>query len=500
MLGVKCRPSYHSLHSSSQSAPDNGLLKGITHMSPRLFCHSFPAYAKLKEEIAMIEVEIMHLERCLLSLYRTTFEHLPTFSDNPEIHIQYKTESALQVVANQSCYKLEPNMSRGGTVLHGQLFPGSILSGSDNPSYAAVKTTSKRDQNKSDLGHRSLADHLGASCIDNTLTTPDILSEEIVRSISSIYCKMVDSTLTDPGSSPSTSSSSHSSTFSQRTPCDSWSPHCTEEAIMHCQPQGFKKENGPYTAMIEVPKININDDNFDFAASMLQKLRSLVGSLEKIDPRKMKREGKLAFWINIHNALVMHTYLAYGTHSRLKSASILKAAYNVGGHCINAHVIQSSILGIRSHHSVPWLQTLLSPGMKSKRGSVKHIYAMEYPEPLVHFALCSGAYSDPAVRVYRARNIFQDLKIAKEEFIQASVYIQKETKIFLPKILDKFAKDMSLSMHGLLDTVDGCISNVQQKAIKRCVKERPDKSIHWLQMNSTFRYVIHRELAERKCV
>ncbi|THF95587.1 hypothetical protein TEA_003718 [Camellia sinensis var. sinensis] len=33
---------------------------------------------------------------------------------------------------------------------------------------------------------------------------------------------------------------------------------------------------------------------------------SLVKSLEKIDPRKMKREEKLAFWINIRNALVMH--------------------------------------------------------------------------------------------------------------------------------------------------------------------------------------------------
>jgi hypothetical protein len=37
--------------------------------------------------------------------------------------------------------------------------------------------------------------------------------------------------------------------------------------------------------------------------------RSLVRILEKVDPRKMKREEKLAFWINIHNALVMHVWL-----------------------------------------------------------------------------------------------------------------------------------------------------------------------------------------------
>lgn len=34
--------------------------------------------------------------------------------------------------------------------------------------------------------------------------------------------------------------------------------------------------------------------------------RSLVQNLEKVDPSRMKREEKLAFWINIHNALVMH--------------------------------------------------------------------------------------------------------------------------------------------------------------------------------------------------
>lgn len=34
--------------------------------------------------------------------------------------------------------------------------------------------------------------------------------------------------------------------------------------------------------------------------------RSLVHRLEKVDPSRMKNDEKLAFWINIHNALVMH--------------------------------------------------------------------------------------------------------------------------------------------------------------------------------------------------
>ncbi|CAL5384272.1 unnamed protein product [Camellia sinensis] len=454
--------------------------------------------AELMGEIASLEIEIMHLERYLLSLYRTAFEqHLPTLMKSNGPYLLYNSGSPMKVIADQSCYKIEPDTWKGGRASHSQTSPPCALPGFDNLSHAAPPKTSS-DQKSADPGHRSLADHFGASCIDEALYTPDRLSEDIVKCMSSIYCRLANPTSTHAGFSvSSTSSLSSSSIFSPRNVSDSWSPHCNGEATGLGQFQGFKGESIPYAAMIEVSKICLDDNSFNYAARMLQKLRSLVKSLEKIDPRKMKREEKLAFWINIHNALVMHAYLAYGTHTHVRSTSILKAAYNVGGHCINAYIIQSSILGIRSHHSLPWLQALLYPGKKYKMGSTRHVYAIEYPEPLVHFALCSGAYSDPAVQVYTASSVFHDLKLAKEEFVQASVYIYKEKKISLPKMLYYFAKDMSLDVAGLLKEVNGCLTDeAQQKAIIKCLKGRPDKYIHWLPQSSTFRYIIHRELAE----
>ena len=92
--------------------------------------------------------------------------------------------------------------------------------------------------------------------------------------------------------------------------------------------------------------------------------------------------------------------------------------------------------------------------------------------------------------------MFQDLKLAKEEFVQASLYVHKETKIFLPKILDYFAKDMSLDVDSLLEVVKDCLSEGQHKAITNCLKGRPDKYIHWLPHRSTFQYRIHTDLAE----
>ncbi|KAL2506080.1 hypothetical protein Adt_21701 [Abeliophyllum distichum] len=454
--------------------------------------------AELVKEISTLEIEIVQLERYLLSLYRTAFQqHLPGTLGNHGTRVR-QMNGTPQVNAEKSSQKMELDILKGYNDNHGESSPSSAIAGSsDLVTVDTPKSSSRSEKNNVYSPHRSLAYHLGNSRIDDALNYPDRLSEEIIRCISSIYCKLANPTPTQKGFSvSSTSSFCSSSTFSPRNLSGSWSPQCNDEVIEHCDFEGLKQENGPYAAMIEVRKICLDDESYNYAATMLQKFRSLVKGLEKVDPKKMRREEKLAFWINIHNALVMHAYLAYGTQNYIKSTSIMKAAYNVGGHCINAYDIQSSILGIRPHYSAPWLQTILSPGKKFKTGSGKHPYAIEYPELLVHFALCSGADSDPAVRVYMANNVFHDLKVAKEDFIKATVYVHKETKIYLPKILCYYAKGMSLGMAGILEMVSECLSGPQQKAIQTCAKNRPEKYVYWLEQSTAFRYLIHKEIAE----
>ena len=39
--------------------------------------------------------------------------------------------------------------------------------------------------------------------------------------------------------------------------------------------------------------------------------RSMVEQLEKVDPSHLKHDEKLAFWINIYNALLMHVMQNY---------------------------------------------------------------------------------------------------------------------------------------------------------------------------------------------
>ncbi|XP_055835378.1 uncharacterized protein LOC129903887 isoform X3 [Solanum dulcamara] len=456
----------------------------------------FQSSMELMKEITTLEIEIMRLERYLLSLYRTAFhQNLPALLENQKIHSQGKISSSTQCTTD---HDVQLDTSKCGADQYDRISTTHALPGVSDQIQTAKKSSSIREK-LTDSAHRSLADHLIASRMDDVLSYPDRLSEEIVRCISCIYCKFSNpEILAQKGLSvSSTSSLSSSSTFSPRNLSGSWSSHHNEESTEQYEFEVCKDDNRPYSTMIEILKICLDDDSFNYATAMLHKFRSLVKSLEKVDPRNMKREEKLAFWINIHNALVMHAYLAYGTQNSVRSSSILKqAAYNVGGHCVNAYLIQSSILGIQPHYSAQWLRTLFSPGKKFATGNSRHTYAIEYPEPLVHFALSLGASSDPSIQVYTAKKVFQDLKVSKEEFIRATVYINKDKRICLPKIICYFAKDMSLSKDGVVETVMGSLPETQMKLVRSRMKDRADKLIYWLPQSWTFRYLIHKQVIQ----
>lgn len=121
------------------------------------------------------------------------------------------------------------------------------------------------------LRHHSLADHLRNSRIDDALIHPDRLSEDIIRCISSIYCKFVPS---NKGFS-STSSFCSSSTFSPGDLSGSWSPLCNDEVTENSDIESLKQDNGPSPTMVEVLKICLDDESYSYAATMLQKFRCL---------------------------------------------------------------------------------------------------------------------------------------------------------------------------------------------------------------------------------
>ncbi|KAL6656261.1 hypothetical protein ACP70R_007087 [Stipagrostis hirtigluma subsp. patula] len=428
--------------------------------------------ADLVGEIAALEQEVVRKELHLLSLYRRAFD-------------QYISEScSVSGEVDQETQSVDEGALRLRDIKQSAAFNLPTISNSVS------------EVSKSASRHSSLVNFLSASISEYVPKISCKLSEDILSCIASVYCKLASTTLQDADSaiSPSPSVSS-SSTFSPRHRNDSWSPRFNFDSPRQ---YGIQKErNEQNIGMIIVPRIRIDADKFDYASKMLETIRSLIQRLEKVDPMKMTHEEQLCFWINIHNALVMHAFLAYGLHDkRMKSTDmILKAAYNVGGQSVNAQIIQNSILGCQSHRPSLWVRTLFTPTKKSVAGTTRHPYALHHSEPIAHFALSTGAFSDPPVRLYTAKKIHHQLELARTEFIQANVMIRKQV-LLLPKVLHYYAKDAALELRHLVELVCESMSESQQQDAQRCLRRRIDKCVEWMPYKSSFRYVVHRDLAE----
>ncbi|MQL99595.1 hypothetical protein Taro_032323 [Colocasia esculenta] len=502
---------------------------------------------ELIREIAVLEVEVRYLEQYLLSLYRRAFDQqVPTFSP-PTVGKICEPPCSSQSLLHQGVSRTEIPPRRGNASdmmnhaslprknpanemcfagcsrrlagpgvhrSHSALSQRSICSGRMSPQ-AENLARALRECHSQPLAFLenepnstseviSLAEYLGTSIGDHVPETPNKLSEDLVKFMGSIYCKLAESPLVYPGPSSSpTSSFSSTGAFSPQYHGDIWSPGRRKESSLDSwldnpfRVEGIKEFSGPYNVMVEVPSFCLNSQRVVEVEDMLLRYRSLVLRLESVDPRKMKHEEKLAFWVNIHNASVMHAYLTHGVpQNNLKRlALLLKATCNIGGRIINAETIQSSVLGCRTHRSGQWFKALLSAGLKSRKGEDWQSYAIEHPEPLLHFALCSGSHSDPAVRVYTPKRISQELEKAREEYIRAAVSIRREQKILLPKIIESFAKDSNLSLTGLLEMIQHYLPQTIQMAMRRCQQGRSQKVVEWVPHNFAFRYLLSREVA-----
>ncbi|CAH8252553.1 unnamed protein product [Arabidopsis lyrata] len=198
---------------------------------------------------------------------------------------------------------------------------------------------------------------------------------------------------------------------------------------------------GSYRSATEVASMSVEEKRLAYASDELWRFRNLVERLARVNPTELSHNEKLAFWINIHNAMIMHAYLAYGVpKTDLKLFSLMqKAAYTVGGHSYNAVTIEYMTLKMSPPLHRPQIALLLSI-LKLKVSDEQRQAGISTPEPLVSFALSCGMHSSPAVRIYTAENVGEELEEAQKDYIQASVGVSPRGKLIVPQMLHCFAK------------------------------------------------------------
>ncbi|XP_024515984.1 uncharacterized protein LOC9661160 [Selaginella moellendorffii] len=319
---------------------------------------------------------------------------------------------------------------------------------------------------------------------------PNRLSEKMLRCMMDIYCHLSDT-------APFTASSSPTSPFTQAITTPSMSslsessflsfgksplvelpnkedivgseslfdPYRTKEKLSWV-------DIGVYSSALEIRWIAVGKEQLGYAARALREYKLLVEQLAKVDILSMAHEEKLAFWVNIYNALVMHGYLAYGIpNSELKSFFLLqKASYVIGGHTFTALAIEYHLLKHKAPAHRPQIALLLALH-KIKLTLEQTSFAVDYPEPLTVFALSCGARSSPLVKVYTPDNVIQQLKSSLHDYIRASVGLGVRGKVLIPKLLYTYAHE-NMEDSSLLAWIYLHLPSPQVAVIRECLQQR----------------------------
>ncbi|KAG7582487.1 hypothetical protein ISN44_As08g020820 [Arabidopsis suecica] len=420
---------------------------------------SIPKEAKkLVEEIAGLELQVMYLETYLLLLYRRFFNNKIT--SKLESEEKERSEDLLgsfkliQSPKNAVCSPQKVVEDSGIFRSHSSLSHCSGYSFRMSPQ--AMDSSYRRSLPFSMLEQSDIDAMIGTYVSENVHNSPNSLSEEMIKCILQVFRQLADPESLDDDRETS-------------------SPFHGKERL--------KFISRPYDKLLMVKSICRDSEKLNAVEPALKHFRSLVNKLEGVNPRKLNHEEKLAFWINIHNSLVMHSIIVYGNpkNSMKRLSGLLKTAYNVGGRSLNLDTIQNSILGCRVSRPGQVFRFLFVSRSKGKAGDLGRDYSITHSEPLLHFALCSGNSSDPSVRIYTPKNVMMELECGREEYVRSNLGISKDNKILLPKLVELYAKDTQLCNVGILDMIGKFLPCEARDRIQQCRNKKHGRfSIDWV--------------------
>lgn len=152
---------------------------------------------------------------------------------------------------------------------------------------------------------------------------------------------------------------------------------------------------------------------------------TLTPQLQTYDPaRLVSRSERLAFWINLYNALVIDAVITYAVRTSVTSqwaglGFFRRAAYVVGGQRCALEDIEHGIL--RANRGNPFL-----PGPQFAAGDPRLAWVVEPFDPRIHFALNCASRSCPPIGIYSAEQIEEQLDLATRSFVDGDVVVTPE--------------------------------------------------------------------------
>jgi hypothetical protein len=128
------------------------------------------------------------------------------------------------------------------------------------------------------------------------------------------------------------------------------------------------------------------------------------------------RPARLAFWLNVYNALALHGIVRLGVRtSVLRTWNFFgRVSYRVGGMLFSLDDIEHGVLRGNRRRKLPPLRPFGT-------GDPRLRLALAPPDPRYHCAITCGAASCPPVGVYRADAVDAQLELAARSFVNQEV-------------------------------------------------------------------------------
>ncbi|XVE74517.1 hypothetical protein DITRI_Ditri12bG0023400 [Diplodiscus trichospermus] len=165
---------------------------------------------------------------------------------------------------------------------------------------------------------------------------------------------------------------------------------------------------------------------------------NLARDLQRINLKSLTQDERLAFFLNLYNAMVIHAVISIGHPEGIldKRAFFLDFQYLVGGYPYSLTIIENGIL--RNNRKSPY--SLMKP---LSNGDRRLEVAPSKVNPLIHFGLCNGTRSSPRVRFFTAQGVEGELRSAAREYLQnggIEINLDKRT-VYLTRIIKWFNVD-----------------------------------------------------------
>lgn len=457
---------------------------------------------ELLAEVAVLEEEVVRLEEKIVQFRQGLYQEAVYSSSSKKMEIkdpEQKQSTLLVTSEADSATNIRMNLpflsdEKRGKENHSSTNSLKNNQQSPNSKVQPARTPVKKRPTEHKSGERRLdsqRSQLEMRLLDHETTaqtnpanqettspmdgSPNKISESILKCLMNIFLRM--SSMKNRASTESLPSPSVAYSFDSYDLCSLFE----------------NRDIGPYKHLVAIEATSIDPNRTTISVFLVQRLRLLFRKLAIVNLKGLSHQEKLAFWINIYNSCMMNAFLEYGIPEDPESVFELlqKATVTVGGHILNAITIEHFILRLPYHSKYTF-----SKSTKCDETMTRSMFGLELSEPLVTFALSCGSWSSPAVRVYTASQVENELEAAKRDYLQAAVGISTTRKVIaIPKLLDWYLLDFAKDFESLVDWICLQLPSELGKEAMKCLESRKDvpllQFIQILPYEFSFRYLFN---------